>query len=204
MPWRDDLIGRAVLDARGEELGSIDQIYEDVAHGPTTWALLSTGLFGWGHKIMVPIDAAHEREDGLCIPYTKQQVEQAPQVEDPPTKVDADRLMSYFGVGPAAGEGAVQAVAPEQPAPDGARETGFGSPSATDWASDASSATAARSGPMTADDAAQEGARRDTVTPADLADFGGQLAAYGQQLAAYGQKLAYYAQQLADTTRTGT
>lgn len=204
MPWRDDLIGRAVLDAHGQELGSIEQIYADVAHGPTTWALLSTGLFGWGQKIMVPIDAAHEREDGLCVPYTKEQVEQAPEVEDPPTTVDAGRLMSYFGVGAAAGEGAVHAVAPdEHAAPDGGRAAGFGSPLSNEGGSAASAPTAERSRPAAADHGLPDLAAREHVTPADLADFGGQLAAYGQQLAAYGQKLAYFAQQLADANRTG-
>jgi hypothetical protein len=190
MPGRDDLVGRTVLDAGGEKLGSVEQIYGDVANGPTTWALLSTGLFGLGHKSMVPIDGAHERDDGLSIPYTKAQVEQAPEVEDPPTTIDAARLTSYYGVGPAAGEGAVHAVAPQPNGQDGGPSSEHGDPEAR-WHREAVASTGARP--------AQESP--DHITPADLADFGGQLAAYGQQLAAYGQKLAYFAQQLADAGR---
>lgn len=192
MRWRDDLIGRAVLDADGEKLGSVEQIYADGGHGSTTWALLSTGVFGLGQKTMVPIDAAHERDDALWIPYTRQHVEQAPEVEDPPTTIDGNRLTSYYGVGPAAGEGAVHAVPPQQVSQDvaGTGEDFEPHPRhGTDHGSPPSSVEPPPS------------AERDHITAADLADFGGQLAAYGQQLAEYGHKLAYFAQQLAESSR---
>lgn len=190
--WRDDLIGRAVLDAHGEKVGSVEQVYADGGLGSATWALLSTGVFGLGQKTMVPIDAAHERDDALWIPYTKQHVEQAPEVEDPPTTIDGNRLTSYYGVGPAAGEGAVHAVPPQQVSQDasGTRE---------DFEPHPQPARDHGSPPLSADP--EPAAERDHITAADLADFGGQLAAYGQQLAEYGQKLAYFAQQLAESSR---
>lgn len=166
----DNLRGRPVLDAQGEKLGIIEDVYPG-PEGSITWVLLAVGAFGFGRKALVPIDAALDRQDALCVPYTKAKVYRAPQVDDPPTNTDRARLSDFYGLRPPAGETPIPApprdVAPETP--EVARST---------------AALPARPAPQ--------------ATDAGPAGSCGQLAQYGQRLADEGRQLAFAGKRLAE------
>jgi uncharacterized protein (TIGR02271 family) len=74
--WR----GRNAIDSEGGNLGSIDQIYMDVQTGKPEWLAVKTGLFG-SNVSFVPIAEASEANGDVRLPYNKQQVKDAPNVE---------------------------------------------------------------------------------------------------------------------------
>lgn len=75
-----DLRGSPVYDTAGEKIGKVDEIYYDTATGRPEWIGLGTGFFGNKH-LLVPVAGANAREDGVVVPYTKAQVENAPEVD---------------------------------------------------------------------------------------------------------------------------
>jgi uncharacterized protein (TIGR02271 family) len=75
-----DLRGNDVLDRDGEKIGKLEEIYLDEQSGRPEWALVKTGLFG-GRSTFVPITDAQQGEDGLRVPYEKDQVKDAPNVD---------------------------------------------------------------------------------------------------------------------------
>ncbi|MCW3002524.1 MAG: uncharacterized protein JWQ20_1822 [Conexibacter sp.] len=74
--WR----GRTAVDANGDKIGKIDEIYLDRQTGEPEWATISTGLFG-SKTSFAPIDGASEAGDDIRIAYTKDQVKDAPSVD---------------------------------------------------------------------------------------------------------------------------
>jgi len=77
----DELEGRPVTGADGQKLGTVADIYFDNDTRRPEWALVSTGLFGTKHSF-VPITSASVSDDGLQVPFTKQQVSDAPRLDD--------------------------------------------------------------------------------------------------------------------------
>ena len=77
----DQLDGRPVLGTDGQKLGTVADIYFDKDTRRPEWALVSTGLFGAKHSF-VPITGASRTGDGLAVPYTKDQVKDAPRIDD--------------------------------------------------------------------------------------------------------------------------
>ena len=186
MGWCDDLLGRPVLDAQGEKLGLVDQVYSDPAYGPTTWALLRTGTFGSGQKVVVPIDSLLDRQDALCIPYTRAQAQDAPETEDPPTAHDAARLAAFYGL--TAPDGTRRTHAPSSVEFDRRVEMDQGRDSASPWPATVPKAPASH--------------LPEHLTVPELADLAGQLVVYGQELANHGHQIAGVAHRLAAATRS--
>jgi uncharacterized protein (TIGR02271 family) len=77
----DQFEGRAVTGADGQKLGSVVDVYFDKDTQRPEWALVATGLFGTKHSF-VPITAASTTADGLSVPFTKDQVKDAPRIDD--------------------------------------------------------------------------------------------------------------------------
>lgn len=77
----DRLEGRDVIGADGEKVGTIADIYYDKETGQPEWALVTTGLFGMKHSF-VPITQARFDGDRLQVPFTKEQVKDAPRLDD--------------------------------------------------------------------------------------------------------------------------
>src|SRR4051812_12678261 len=74
--WR----GQDLLDADGDKIGSIDEIYIDSRTEQPEWALVKTGLFG-GKGTFVPLSQASPEAGGVRVPYAKSHVKDAPNVE---------------------------------------------------------------------------------------------------------------------------
>lgn len=95
----DSLTGNGgnVLTADGEKIGGIGQFYLDDDTGQPNWVTVKTGLFGT-HESFVPLDQAQQQGEDLVVPYTKDQVKDAPRV-DPDQHLEPgeeDRLYDYY------------------------------------------------------------------------------------------------------------
>ena len=93
------LRGRDAIDSNGEKIGSIDEIYEDTETGRPEWLAVKTELFG--SKIsFVPLAEASETGEGIRVPYTKDQVKDAPTA-DPSGELSQEeeaRLYRHYGL----------------------------------------------------------------------------------------------------------
>src|SRR4051794_13091593 len=74
--WR----GKAALDADGNKIGTVEQVYLDAETDQPEWLAVKTGLFG--SKIsFVPGAQASDAGGHLRVPYSKDQVKDAPHAE---------------------------------------------------------------------------------------------------------------------------
>ncbi len=95
----DEWIGSDLYDSAGSKIGSIDQIYLDDRSGRPEWFTVSTGWFGTSTQF-VPIAGTARHEGGLAVPYTTDQIKDAPAV-DGDDHLDADaerRLYGHYGL----------------------------------------------------------------------------------------------------------
>lgn len=95
----DDLLNRDgnVLSTDGDKIGSIGQIYADDDNGQPTWVTARTGLFGTSESF-VPLEGARIEGSDIVVPYSKDQVKDAPRVDtdghlDPS---EEDRLYEHY------------------------------------------------------------------------------------------------------------
>ncbi len=93
--WR----GRNAVDSDGGKIGSIDEIYMDVETGKPEWLAVKTGMFG-SSLSFVPIAEASEANGDVRLPYSQQQVKDAPNTEaDSELSQDEEAsLYSHYGL----------------------------------------------------------------------------------------------------------
>jgi uncharacterized protein (TIGR02271 family) len=94
--WR----GQTAFDKDGDKIGTIEEIYLDRQSGDPEWATVKTGLFG--SKVhFVPIGDASATDDGVRLPYAKDQVKDAPNFDaDGQLSNDEERkLYEHYGRG---------------------------------------------------------------------------------------------------------
>jgi uncharacterized protein (TIGR02271 family) len=94
-----DFQGRAVIDADGEKIGKVDELYYDQEGGQPEWALVNTGLFGT-KKTFVPLAGARPSGEDVQVSVTKAQVKDAPQVDTDEELSEAEEreLFEHYGV----------------------------------------------------------------------------------------------------------
>jgi len=76
----NDVMGSTVYDVDGNKIGKVGQIYTDDQTGQPSWATVNTGLFGTSESF-VPIREITFTGDDVTVPYTKDQVKDAPNVD---------------------------------------------------------------------------------------------------------------------------
>jgi uncharacterized protein (TIGR02271 family) len=94
--WR----GREVVNSEGDKIGTLQEVYLDTQSGAPEWATVTTGLFGT-RQSFVPLAQADPQGGRVVVPYSKDQVKDAPSV-DPDGELSADeelRLYDHYGVG---------------------------------------------------------------------------------------------------------
>jgi sporulation protein YlmC with PRC-barrel domain len=93
--WR----GKKLVDADGDKIGTIEDVFLDRHTGEPAWATVKTGLFG--RKVTyVPIrDAEVVDDDEIRVPVQKEQVKDAPKIEpDGDLTPDEERqLFEHYG-----------------------------------------------------------------------------------------------------------
>ena len=93
--WR----GHDVVDPSGDKIGAIEDIYLDEQTDQPEWLAVRTGLFG--RRIsFVPIAEAQPTGDAVAVPYTKDQVKDAPNAEPDGllSEQEEARLYEYYGL----------------------------------------------------------------------------------------------------------
>ncbi|AXK85521.1 hypothetical protein CRM89_02560 [Nocardia sp. FDAARGOS_372] len=98
----DSLIGSTVIDANGEKIGKVKQIYIDNENGSPTWVAVSTGMFS--SDSLVPLAGAqHQRDkEALRVQVSKERVKSAPHLDqDGRISREAEtELFSHYGIDP--------------------------------------------------------------------------------------------------------
>ncbi|KAA6213806.1 DUF2382 domain-containing protein [Streptomyces albofaciens JCM 4342] len=94
-----DLTGKNVVDKQGTKVGSIQQIYRDDATDAPEWITVRTGLFGM-KETFVPLAGARRVGDECQVPYTKDQIKDAPRIDadghlEPG---EEERLYRHYGI----------------------------------------------------------------------------------------------------------
>ena len=94
-----DWNGRTLLDADGDKVGKISDIYVDGNTGQPEWALVDTGLFGT-KSTFVPIAQAWTDGDNVQVPHAKSLIKDAPSVEPDGELSDTeeDELYRHYGL----------------------------------------------------------------------------------------------------------
>jgi uncharacterized protein (TIGR02271 family) len=100
------LSGKTMMGAGGEKLGTIDTLYADREDGDPTFATVHTGMFG-SKTHFVPLAQATLSGDTVTVPYGKDLVGSAPNI-DPDAELEPaeeQRLYQHYGVGSGSGQG---------------------------------------------------------------------------------------------------
>jgi hypothetical protein len=94
--WR----GMKVVDADGDKIGTIGEIYLDRQTGEPEWATVKTGLFGLKTSF-VPIGDAEVTDDGTVrVHVQKEQVKDAPRIDPDGQELSPDeerQLWEHYG-----------------------------------------------------------------------------------------------------------
>jgi uncharacterized protein (TIGR02271 family) len=94
--WR----GMTAVDANGDKVGKIDEIYFDRSSGEPEWATVNTGLFGM-RTSFVPLSGAQSGDDAVRLATTKDQIKDAPNIDaDGELSPEEERrLYQHYGRG---------------------------------------------------------------------------------------------------------
>jgi uncharacterized protein (TIGR02271 family) len=82
-----ELMGMSVTDTNGTKVGTIKQVYLNDDSGSPEWVTVHTGWFGM-RESFVPLSGARKGQDTLQVPYDKETIKAAPNV-------DADEHLSH-------------------------------------------------------------------------------------------------------------
>jgi uncharacterized protein (TIGR02271 family) len=99
--WR----GANVIDASGDKVGKVEEIYLDQETDQPEWALVKTGLFG--KSSFVPLTGASPDGDDLRVQYEKSQISDAPKI-DPDQELSQQEeqdLYAHYGMSYGSGGG---------------------------------------------------------------------------------------------------
>ncbi|MDF0531657.1 PRC and DUF2382 domain-containing protein [Tsukamurella sp. 8F] len=95
----DQLNRSTIVGDQGEKIGSVGQIYVDDRSGTPTFVTIKTGLFGT-KETFVPLHKAEQTSDGIRVPYSKDFVKDAPNIEAEGnlTEDEQRNLFEYYGL----------------------------------------------------------------------------------------------------------
>ena len=95
------IIGTTAYSADGDKLGKVGQVFLDDATGRPEFVTVQTGLFGTNESF-VPVSNASTEADRLVVPFSKDQVKDAPNVDVASGHLDEDeerRLYEHYDLG---------------------------------------------------------------------------------------------------------
>ena len=93
-------VGHTLLDNNGDKIGTVEQVYRDAETDDPTWAVVKSGMRR--KERFVPLHDAYEgSDDTLRILATKDQVSDAPDVDDKDrlTPDEESRLHDHYAAG---------------------------------------------------------------------------------------------------------
>jgi uncharacterized protein (TIGR02271 family) len=77
------VLGHPVYDISHSKVGTADHVYLDRYSGEPAWLTVRTGLFG-SKETFVPIESVELSGDEVLVPYSKDQIKNAPPVQIDP------------------------------------------------------------------------------------------------------------------------
>jgi uncharacterized protein (TIGR02271 family) len=92
-------IDQDLQGSNDDKIGKIDQIYVDRQSGEPKFVSVKTGLFG--NKVsFVPIEEAREQDGHVTVPYGKDQVKDAPNIDADGelSEAEEERLYQHYGL----------------------------------------------------------------------------------------------------------
>jgi uncharacterized protein (TIGR02271 family) len=90
--------GTTVFDRDGEKIGSVDEVFQDYETREPEWVGIGTGFFG-SKRVLVPVQGAELRDEGLYVPYAKDQIKDAPGIDaDEIDEATEQELYSHYGL----------------------------------------------------------------------------------------------------------
>ena len=93
------LFGTDVYEQDGSKIGSAGQVYLDNSSGEPEWVSVKTGLFGTKESF-VPLQKASLTEDRIVVPFSKDQVKNAPRIDADGdlSPAEEEELYRYYGL----------------------------------------------------------------------------------------------------------
>ena len=89
-------LGDGVMSADGERIGKLEEVYYDEATGRPEWLAVGTGFVS--RNRLVPLEGATLTRGSLTLPYTKDVVKHAPDVNGASITPDEERaLREHYG-----------------------------------------------------------------------------------------------------------
>ena len=123
---QDQLEGSTVEGSDGAKLGKVSGVFLDTETDKPEWIVVKTGMFG-SKEALLPLAAASVAGDTITVPYTKDQVKDAPH-HDPDAELsqqDEAELFTYYKV-PYGGETVTATGAPQTAPPTATGTAGAG------------------------------------------------------------------------------
>ena len=115
MPTTEEIVswrGQTMYDRNGDKIGSVEEIYLDQETERPKWALVNTGLFG-SKSTFVPIADAAPSEDGVRVPFEKDRIKDAPNIDAQGELSQQQEQELYRHYGMDYGEGRSESGLPE-------------------------------------------------------------------------------------------
>jgi stress response protein YsnF len=94
-----DIVGATAYGSDGEKIGKVGQLFLDDQTGQPEFVTINTGFFG-SNESFVPVADAQLSDGRLTVPYSKDRVKDAPNVEAESGHLDPaeeERLYTYYG-----------------------------------------------------------------------------------------------------------
>lgn len=95
----EDWIGTDVVDADGEKVGKLEDVFAESGPAQPTIGAIKTGAFGRKHRL-VPLEGAAVGRDYVRVRQTVEQVKDSPEAADDGvlSAEEANGLYSYYGL----------------------------------------------------------------------------------------------------------
>jgi uncharacterized protein (TIGR02271 family) len=92
------LEGSPVYDTTGDKIGKVEEIFYDEHTNKPEWIGIGTGFLST-KRVLVPVVGANAQGDGVTVPYSKDQVKGAPDVDGDEVSEQTEReLYTYYGI----------------------------------------------------------------------------------------------------------
>lgn len=98
-----NVIGYDVADAEGKSIGNLETFFVDRDTGQPEWLGVFTGTFRQ-HHYLVPVERSTVEGKAIRVPWTKEQVQGAPDYKDPETSISEEMerdTYRHYGLAPA-------------------------------------------------------------------------------------------------------
>ncbi|WP_353650016.1 PRC and DUF2382 domain-containing protein [Nakamurella sp. A5-74] len=94
-----EIIGATVYGPDNDKIGTVDTVFLDNQTGQVAWAAVKTGMFGMNVSL-VPLNDATFSEGDLHVPYSKDQIKDAPNhdADQPLSESDEDELYRHYQI----------------------------------------------------------------------------------------------------------